>query len=70
MTETVEIQVNGEPQQVVVGSTLATLLEQLDLDPRVVAIECSGEVVPRASFGETALKAGDRVEIVRFVQGG
>lgn len=65
-----EIQVNGEPRDVPEGATLASLLEALDLDPRVVAIERSGEVVPRALFGETVLGAGDRVEIVRFVQGG
>lgn len=70
MNETFEIHVNGEQRVVPEGSTLTSLLEELELDPRVVAIECSGEVVPRASFAGRRLRAGDRVEIVRFVQGG
>lgn len=70
MQETLEIRVNGEQRVVPAGATLTALLDDLDLDPRVVAIECAGEVVPRAAFADTVLRAGDRVEIVRFVQGG
>ena len=30
----------------------------------------ANELVPRARFGETRLDAGDRLEVVHFVQGG
>ncbi len=46
------------------------LLEALDLAPGQVAIEINGRIVPRAEFPSLALKADDRVEIVRFVGGG
>jgi thiamine biosynthesis protein ThiS len=35
-----------------------------------VAVEHNGEIVPRASWPETVLEAGDRLEVVHFVGGG
>jgi thiamine biosynthesis protein ThiS len=49
---------------------LLDLLAALGLDPRAVAVERNGEVVPRARLPEVELQAGDRLELVRFVQGG
>jgi thiamine biosynthesis protein ThiS len=62
--------VNGEPRQLAAGSTVADLVAGLGRDPRTVAVERNGELVPRARFGETRLAAGDRIEVVHFVQGG
>ena len=61
--------VNGE-ERTVRSATLSELVEELGLDPRLVAIEHQGGVVSRRRHAETALEDGDRVEIVRFVQGG
>ena len=49
--------------------TRAQLLE-LGLHPRGVAVEYNGEILKRVAYADTRLAAGDRVEIVRFVQGG
>ena len=68
--ETVEITLNGERRGVLAGTRLLDLLATLALDPRAVAVERNGEVLPRARFAEVELLAGDRLEIVRFVQGG
>ena len=65
-----EIRLNGEPHHVVAGATLVDLLRSLGREPRLVAIEHNGVIVKRARFGEVTLRAGDRVEIVQFVQGG
>lgn len=61
---------NGQGHDVHEGATLVALLEALELAPGQVAIEVNGRVVPRAEFPRLALKADDRVEIVRFVGGG
>jgi sulfur carrier protein len=61
---------NGEPHRVPEGTTVAGLVTGLGSDPRTVAVERNGELVPRARFAGTALAAGDRIEVVRFVQGG
>lgn len=64
------IVVNGEPREVAPGSTVTDLLAELELDPRTVAIERNGAVVSRGDYDEVELAGGDRIEIVRFVQGG
>ena len=66
----VEIQVNGTPRQVAEGTTVATLIVELGLGGRPIAVERNREVIPRAQHASTTLVAGDRVELVTFVGGG
>jgi thiamine biosynthesis protein ThiS len=61
---------NGEPHQVRDGATVLDLVTGLGRDPRTVAVERNGMLVPRAAFAATRLAAGDRLEVVHFVQGG
>jgi len=65
-----EVVLNGEPHRIPEGATVADLVAGLGRDPRTVAVERNGDLVPRARFGETLLGAGDRLEVVHFVQGG
>ena len=69
-TPEIEITVNGEQRAATDGQSLSELLVELGLEPATVAIEYNGEVIPRSTFGDERLAAGDRLEIVRFVQGG
>lgn len=62
--------VNGEPREVPAGATVLDLVAGLGRDPRTVAIERNGEILARARWGATILAAGDRLEVVHFVQGG
>ncbi len=66
---TVRVRLNGDEREVTAG-TLLDLLARLERDPRLVAIERNGEIVPRDRFGEVTIAAGDRLEIMQFVQGG
>jgi sulfur carrier protein len=65
------IRVNGECVPLSVA-TIDALLEEkaVDTEKRGVAVALNGSVVPRAAWRDTALKAGDSVEIVRARQGG
>ncbi len=65
-----DVFLNGEPYPVADGATLADLVASLGRDPRTVAVERNGDLVPRARFPETPLAPGDRLEVVHFVQGG
>ena len=65
-----KVVVNGRDLDVPDGSTLATLVEQLGLAGRPVAIEQNRRVVPRAQHAATALADGDRLEVVSLVGGG
>ena len=64
------IEVNGEAQHVAAGTSVAGLLEQLQLDPRYLAVERNLQLVPRAKHLETELAEGDRIEVVTLVGGG
>lgn len=68
--ETISFTVNGEAAEAPAGLTLAGWLALLGRDPRTVAIERNGRLAPRATFAATPLLAGDKLELVQFVQGG
>jgi thiazole synthase len=65
-----QLQVNGENRDVRESATITTLLDELRIDSRRVAVEVNLSVIPRARFAETALRTGDKIEIVHFVGGG
>ena len=64
------ITLNGEPRALTAGCTVASLLAELGLDMRKVAVERNEAIVPRSLYGETVLCAGDGLEIVHFIGGG
>jgi thiamine biosynthesis protein ThiS len=66
----VEVVVNGEPRRLAAGATVLDLLAAAGRDPRTVAVERNGRILPRTGYGAAVLAAGDRLEIVHFVQGG
>lgn len=66
----ISLQVNGEPQTCAPATPLADFLTQLGLNPRLVAVEYNGEILPRSRWQTTPLAAGDRLEIVTIVGGG
>ncbi len=66
----VKIEVNGEAREVADGTTVRELLVTLGLGETLVAVERNEEIVRRADHAQTALKDGDRVEVVHFVGGG
>jgi thiamine biosynthesis protein ThiS len=67
-----KLKINGE-DKVFDGdlpSTLAALLEHLGVDAATVVAEIDGQIVERAKFSLTPLKASQSIELVRFVGGG
>ena len=66
----IEVSVNGEPRQISAGSSVTDLVSLLELTAGRLAIELNLSIVPRATWPETKLQAGDKLEIVHFVGGG
>ena len=64
-----QIQLNGEPREVR-ADTILTLVEELGLDIRKVAVERNLEIVPKSLHAATPVAEGDRIEVVQFVGGG
>ncbi|MEU9074234.1 sulfur carrier protein ThiS [Kitasatospora sp. NPDC004745] len=69
MTE-IALTVNGEPRRVPATTTLAEVVATLSTAHSGVAAALNEAVVPRGSWSDTALSAGDRIEILTAVQGG
>lgn len=64
-----QIQLNGEPFELPDAQSVADLLARLELGGRRVAVELNLDIVPRSRHASTALKDGDRVEIVHAIGG-
>ena len=65
-----QIHVNSQERIIAVGSTVAALLDSLQLSPKSLAVELNEQVVPLSEHATTVLQPGDRIEIVTFVGGG
>jgi sulfur carrier protein len=66
-----ELTVNGERRQAAPGTTLASFLAELALDPRLVVVEYNRTILrDRDAYPTLALASGDVMEIVHFVGGG
>jgi sulfur carrier protein len=66
----VAVTLNGERRAIAPGTTVGRLLEELGRGPRGVAVAVNEEMVPRSSWRDCELRAGDRVEVLRAAQGG
>jgi len=66
----IELQVNGKPRSIEEPVTLLAYLEQLGINPAIVAVEYNGDIIRRERYGVTTLAPGDVLEIVRMVGGG
>ena len=63
------VTINGEALDVG-GKTLAAYLAEAGYEQNRIAVERNGEIVPKASYGETRFLVGDVVDVVNFVGGG
>lgn len=63
------VKVNGEEKNVA-GMTVAEYLATTNYDPKRIAVERNGDIVPKLQYDNTVLQDGDSVEVVSFVGGG
>jgi thiamine biosynthesis protein ThiS len=64
------LHINGEQRDFPDGLTVSALVAQLGMKPDRVAVELNLEIIPRAQWDTTTLKADDKLEVVHFVGGG
>ena len=63
------VKINGVELDIA-GKTVAEYLATTNYDPKRIAVERNGDIVPKSQYGDTLLCDGDNVEIVSFVGGG
>jgi sulfur carrier protein len=68
--EVIALFINGQARSFPDPLSVASLLEQLALQGKRVALERNGEIVPRSRFASLELQDGDALEIVVAVGGG
>ena len=61
---------NGSDREIPENLSAAALLQDLGLAGKRLALEINQEIVPRSTFDNHLLMAGDRVEIVQAIGGG
>ena len=61
--------VNGEAREIA-SERVDTLLSELEYEGSHFAIAVNYDVLPKSRWAETALKAGDEIEIITPRQGG
>jgi sulfur carrier protein len=66
----VQITVNGKSRQAADELNLAELVREISDRSTGIAVARNGEVVPRGSWPDTAVRPGDRIDVVTAVQGG
>lgn len=62
--------VNGRPSEASPGWTVHDFLASKRLSDGMALVELNGAILARAAYGETALRDGDRLEVVHAVGGG
>jgi len=66
----ISISINGTTRQFTEPVSVATLIEEMGLTGKRIALERNGDIVPRSMFTTQQLADGDRLEVVVAVGGG
>ena len=66
----IAITVNGRSVEIDSEMSVEQLLDTVDVPPNYLAVELNADVVPRETYADTIVRAGDDVEVVTLVGGG
>ena len=66
----ITISINGATRQLPDSTSVAALIEEMELTGKRIALERNGEIVPRSRFATQQLADGDKLEVVVAVGGG
>jgi sulfur carrier protein len=66
----IEVRINGARRRLQAPLDVASLLAELAMAGKKVAVERNGEIVPKSAHARTLLADGDELEIVVAVGGG
>ena len=66
----ISVKLNGKNTEIQGSLTVSGLLDSLNINARQVAVAMNGEVLPRDSWAEAEIQAGDAIEVVRAAGGG
>jgi len=66
----IKIRLNGKIKSIPNNYKIITLIKNLDIPLKKVAIELNQEIIDKKKVNKIKLKKNDKVEIVHFIGGG
>lgn len=66
----ITVSINGATRQFDHPISISTLIEEMGLTGKRIALEQNGDIVPRSTFATQHLADGDKLEVVVAVGGG
>ena len=66
----IKIKLNGKPKLIAENSKIQTLIYDLNIPIKKVAIELNEEIIDKKKLNKIKLKKNDKIEIVHFIGGG
>ena len=66
----IKIKLNGKVKIIVENSKIQTLIDDLGISVKKVAIELNHEILDKKKLYKIKLKKNDKIEIVQFIGGG
>ncbi len=68
--KTIQITLNGKPNQIRSGMKVSDLLLKWKIRPELVTVEINETILQKLDYETTEIKDGDRVEFVFYMGGG
>lgn len=66
----INISVNNESKQLATNTSLSDAITQWGFGETKIAVAINGDFVPRSTYAEKIILAGDKIDIVKPVGGG
>ena len=66
----IQIKINGKTRTVDNNSKLSSIIKNLKIPLKKVAIELNNEIVDKKKLNNINLKKNDKIEVVHFIGGG
>ena len=70
MKKKIKIKINGKINRIEDKTKLSSLIKNLKVPLKKVAIELNEEIVDKKNLNKINLKVNDKIEIVHFIGGG
>ncbi len=67
---TVNIKLNGKPNEIKAGMTVTDLLIKWRMRPELVTVEINENILQKLDYDTTQIKDGDKVEFIFYMGGG
>ncbi|MFH1542651.1 MAG: sulfur carrier protein ThiS [bacterium] len=66
----IKAMINGEGWELAQGTTIANVVSSFKIKPQLCVVEQNNEIISQEKYNVSPVKAGDKIEVIRFMAGG